>query len=317
MTLDPALFRPEAIDAEAIAFNAQLAAMFASQTPTHLQTPQAVRAARAEGKGPRGPIVRSPNAKERVIQGPAGPLLLRMFLPSKVDGIYLHIHGGGWVLGSSDAQDERLERISNACNLVVLSVEYRLAPEDPYPAGPDDCEAAAVWLAKNAQSEFGIRRLLIGGESAGAHLAVVTLLRMRDRHGSMPFAGAFLGYGFYDPDLTPSARRWGDQSLVLNTPVLDWFSDHFVPKDKRRDPDVNPLFADLGGMPRASFVVGTMDPLLDDTLFMHARWLAAGNEAELDVYPGGIHGLDGYANTIGRTAQAKQEAFFSKILAAN
>ena len=314
MALDPAVFRPDAIDAETLAFNEQVAALFAAQTPIHLQTPQAIRAARAEGRGPRGPIVRSPNAKERRIEGPAGPLALRMFLPPKVDGVYLHLHGGGWVLGSSDAQDERLETISNTCNLAVLSVEYRLAPEDPYPAGPDDCEAAAVWLAKNAKPEFGSDRLLIGGESAGAHLTVVTLSRLRDRHGLTPFAGAFLGYGFYDPALTPSARRWGERYLVLSTPVLDWFSDHFVPRQKRRDPDVNPLYADLAAMPPALFVVGTLDQLLDDTLFMHARWLAAGNEANLDVYPGGIHGLDGYATTMGRIAQSRQEAFFASLL---
>ncbi|HLF75903.1 MAG TPA: alpha/beta hydrolase [Dehalococcoidia bacterium] len=313
-SLDPAVFRPESIDPETAAFNAQWEAMFAGQPPTYTQKPADVRAARAAGKGPRGPIIRSPNAKERVIDGPAGHLSMRMFLPPRVEGVYLHIHGGGWVLGSSDAQDERLERICNACNLVVLSVEYRLAPEDPYPAGPDDCEAAAVWLAKNAQSEYGTDRLLIGGESAGAHLAVVTALRLRDRHGLTPFSGAYLGYGLYDPELTPSARRWGNRTLVLNTPVLDWFSDHFVPPALRRDPDVNPLFADLTGMPPALFVVGTLDPLLDDTLFMHARWLAAANQAELNVYPGGIHGLDGLATTMAKTAQARQEAFFTKAL---
>jgi acetyl esterase/lipase len=312
--LDPAVFRPESIDPETAAFNAQFEALFAAQPPTHTQTPAAVRAARAEGKGPRGPIVRSPNAKQRVIDGPAGPLTLRMFLPPRVDGVYLHIHGGGWVLGSADAQDERLERICNACNLAVLSVEYRLAPEHPYPAGPDDCEAAAAWLAKNAPAEFGSSRLLTGGESAGAHLAVVTMLRMRDRQGYTSFSGAYLGYGLYDPDLTPSARRWGDRPLVLNTPVLDWFSDHFVPKHLRRDPDVNPLFADLHDMPPALFVVGTLDPLLDDTLFLHARWLAAGNQAQLHVYPGGIHGLDGLATSMAKQAQARQEAFLTSAL---
>jgi acetyl esterase/lipase len=315
VTLDPAVFRPEAIDAETLAFNAQIEALFAAQTPAYKQTPAEVRAARAAGKGPRGPIVRSPNAGQRTIPGPAAPVNLRTFLPARVDGVYLHIHGGGWVLGSSDAQDERLERISNACNLAVLSVEYRLAPEDPYPAGPDDCEAAGAWLAKNAPAEFGASRLLIGGESAGAHLAVVTMLRLRDRHGVTPFSAAFLGYGLYDPDLTPSARRWGERNLVLNTPVLEWFAGHFVPPHLRRDPDVNPLYADLRDMPPALFAVGTLDPLLDDTLFLHARWLAAGNQAQLDVYPGGIHGLDGYPTRMAREAQGRQEAFFTKAVA--
>jgi acetyl esterase/lipase len=314
MTLDSAVFRPDAIDPETAAFNDRLEALFAAQVPPYKQTPAEVRAARAAGKGPRGPIVRSPNAQVRDIPGPGGPLELRMFLPPRTRGVYLHIHGGGWVLGSNDAQDESLERIANACGLAVLSLDYRLAPEHPYPAGPDDCEAAATWLTRNAEAEFGSDRLLIGGESAGAHLAVVTMLRLRDRHHLQPFSGAFLGWGFYDPGLTPSARLFGERSLGLNTPALEWFAGHFVPRERFRDPDVNPLYADLGGLPPALFVVGTMDPLLDDTLFLHARWLAAGNKAQIDVYAGGVHGLDAYPTAMARTAQQRQEVFFTSAI---
>ena len=316
MSVDPALFRPEAIDEESKQLIAQLRAMAASAPPIYTLAPQEVRAARAGGRGPGGvPVVYSDNAVHRSIPGPGGEIGLRCFIPDRIDGAYLYIHGGGWVLGTNDSNDARLEGISKTHNLAVFSVDYRLAPEHPYPAGPDDCEAAALWLAKAAASEFGTDKLLIGGDSAGAHLAVVALLRLRDKHAITSYRGAVLGYGFYDPALTPSAANWGNDAVILSTGSLAWFSDHFVPPERRREPDVNPLFADLRDMPPALFTVGTMDPLLDDSLYMHARWVAAGNEGELAVYPGGVHGLTGFPTQIGREAVAKQDAFFREVLA--
>ncbi|HWO74189.1 MAG TPA: alpha/beta hydrolase [Dehalococcoidia bacterium] len=313
--LDPALFHPDAIDPETKAFNAQLEELLAQVPPTHTQTPQAVRRAREEGRGWRGPILRSEKAVERRIPGPAGDIPLRCFFPDRIDGVYLHFHGGGWVLGAADQQDQRLESLANACHVAVISVEYRLAPEHPYPAGPDDCEAAALWLAKSATSEFGTDRLVIAGESAGAHLAVVSLLRLRDRHGLRPFVAANLGYGVFDLRATPSLRNWGDRNLILNTPVMEWFFDHFVPPQKRDDPDVSPLCANLSSMPKALFTVGTLDPLLDDSLFMYARWLAAGNQAELAVYPGAVHGFTAFPIEIARRALAREDAFIRDAVA--
>ena len=316
MTLDPAVFRPEAIDEESKDLISRLREMAASAPPMHSMAPHEVRAARAGGRGPGGqPIVYSDNAVLRTIPGPAADIGLRCFIPDRIDGAYLYIHGGGWVLGTNDSNDVRLEGISKTHNLAVVSVEYRLAPEHPYPAGPDDCEAAALWLAKAAQSEFGTERLLIGGDSAGAHLAVVALLRLRDRHGMTPYRGAVLGYGFFDPALTPSAASWGPDAVILSTPGLQWFSDHFVAPERRREPDINPLFADLRDMPPAILTVGTMDPLLDDSLYMHARWIAAGNQATLDVHPGGVHGLTGFPTAIGRKALAGQDAFVREVMA--
>jgi acetyl esterase/lipase len=213
------------------------------------------------------------------------------------------------VLGAAHHQDPLLKIVADSCNAAVLSVEYRLAPEHPYPAGPDDCEAAAVWLVKNCVSELGTDKLMIGGESAGAHLSAVTLLRLRDKHGFAEFRAANLVFGAFDLSFTPSVRRWGDRNLILNTPIIEWFTDHFVSKDRREDPDVSPLYADLRDMPPALFTVGTLDPLIDDSLFMHGRWIAAGNGAELAVYPGCIHGFSAFPNEIGRRANLRQLEF--------
>jgi len=283
--------------------------------PAHTRTPQDVRADRERGGGWRGTPVYSENAQVRKIRGPAGDIMLRSFLPKQVNGAFLHIHGGGWVLGSADGQDTRLEALANDCSVAVVSVEYRLAPESPYPAGPDDCEAAALWLAQNAQSEFGTDRLVLGGDSAGANLAVVTLLRLRDKHGLMPFAGADLACGVYDAGGTPSVHNWGDRNLILSAPTMKWFADHYVPAARQRDPDVSPLYADLRDMPKALFTAGTMDPLLDDSLFMHARWVAAGNEAELAVYAGGVHMFNALPIPRGQRAARNQEAFIRSAVA--
>lgn len=236
----------------------------------------------------------SDRAVDRTIEGPAGPIRLRTFAHEQPDGVLFHIHGGAWTAGSPEMMDQLQEILVDTCRVAIVSVDYRLAPEHPYPAGPDDCEAAACWLLEHAADEFGSDRLLIGGESAGAHLAAVTLLRMRDKfHAADRFLGANLVFGAYDLSRTPSQRGVG---IAAGTDILDgtgWPLDLFLPgmsEEERRDPDVSPLYADLRGMPPALFCVGTNDHLLDDTLFMAARWDVAGNESALLVYPDTPHG---------------------------
>ncbi len=310
--LGPDAFDDAAIDDETRNLNRIVEEVLAKLPPTNEQEPAEIRAARERGEGPLPPLAISERAETRRIEGPGGELGLRIFRPAEVRGVFLHVHGGGWTLGAAHHQDPLLEAIADHCGLAVASVDYRLAPEHPYPAGPDDCEAAALWLLENAKRELGSERLLIGGESAGAHLASVTLLRMRDRHGFDGFAAANLVFGCFDLDLTPSVRRWGERNLVLNTPIIEWFTELFVPDAAlRRDADVSPLHADLRGLPPALFTVGTLDPLLDDSLFMHGRWLAAGNAAELALYPGCIHGFTAFPNKAGRDANERQLAFLA------
>jgi acetyl esterase/lipase len=308
-------FLASAIDPETAAFNAQLEQQLALLPPFYTMTPQAIREAREAGLGFFGPIRRVDWATERTIRGPRGDVLLRVLAPSEVRAVYLHLHGGGFVIGRAHHQDPYLAPLATACRMAVVSVDYRLAPEDPYPAGPDDCEAAALWLAAYARREFGVERLAIGGESAGANLAAVTLLRMRDRHGFTGFAAANLTFGVFDLSMTPSARRWGERNLIINTPAMEWFNEQYVPAARRRDPDVSPLYADLRGLPPALFTVGTLDPLLDDSLFMHARWCAAGNAAELAVYPGGIHGFIAFPLALAQRANERIVAFLNAALA--
>jgi acetyl esterase/lipase len=161
-----------------------------------------------------------------------------------------------------------------------------------------------------AQDVFGTEILTVGGESAGAHLAALTLLRLRDRHGVTPFRGANLVYGVFDLGMTPSQRAFGEERLVLRTSDIRHFGDVFLDGvSDRRDPAVSPLYADLRGLGPALFTVGTKDALLDDSLFMHARWVAAGNPAELAIYPGGAHAFTFLPGALARRALERSEAF--------
>src|SRR5665213_2803324 len=222
--LDPALFDPDAVSAETRALNESMVQLLSDQPNWWVVGAATTRAARRRGDGPFPAPVFSARAVTRTIPGPGGhDIPLRVIAPANPRGVYLHIHGGGWVLGGADMQDPMLERIADNTGQVVVSVEYRLAPEHPYPAGPDDCETAAAWLVQNGRKEFGTDALTIGGESAGGHLSAVTVLRMRDRYGYTGFRGANLVYGAYDMSLTHSQRQFGNTRLVLRTIDIQQF----------------------------------------------------------------------------------------------
>ncbi len=249
-----------------------------------------------------GATERSPRAVDRTIDGPGGDLRLRTFVPEAdgpVAGVYLHFHGGGWIVGDPEMMDGLSTVIADACNVAVVSVDYRLAPEHPYPAGPDDCEAAALWVLEHGEAEYGSAKILVGGESAGGHLAAVTLLRARDRLQAIDrFVGANLVFGVYDVGHTPSHDGIGIEpdADVLSAEGGDFFTELFTPgltNDERRDPEISPLYAELSGLPPALFTVGGNDHLVDDTLFLASRYALAGNRTELLVYPDTPHGCIG------------------------
>jgi acetyl esterase/lipase len=236
----------------------------------------------------------------------------------KPRALYLLFHGGGWVFGDAKGlNDERLEEMADALRVVVLVPDYRKAPERPFPAALDDCEAAAAWCETRARAYFGLDEtapLLIGGESAGGNLCAATLLRRsaKKSEASAKWAFANLVYGIYDVAGTPSVRRFGDRRLVETARDLAYFADCYCPDvDSRTSPEVSPLFADFEkqNLPPASFVVGTEDALVDDTVLMFEKWRAAGNGATLDVWPEGPHGVGHFGihatTKLGRACRAK------------
>ncbi|HYB30007.1 MAG TPA: alpha/beta hydrolase [Solirubrobacteraceae bacterium] len=312
---------PGTLLAETRAFNVELEQRLATIPPVYTVPVEETRRARREGRGIFPAPVYLPEARDVEIDGPGGPISLRIIAgDGESRGSFLHLHGGGWALGESDGQDVRLQQLARDTGLTVASVNYRLAPENPYPAGPDDCEAAALWLLGDegaaALGAGGARA--IGGDSAGAQLAAVTLLRLRDRHGiTGAFGAAVLQYGCFDMSMSPSQRLWGERNLVLSGPIMMWFADQFVPgrdREARRHPDISPLFADLSGMPPAIFTCGTQDPLLDDTLFMETRWRHAGHATELRLWAEAPHGFVSLPMSVADAALAAEHAFLNRTL---
>ena len=313
-TIDPAVFRPESISAETAKFNEWLEAALAEGPALHEVPPALTRQARLEGKGllpSGGPL---DGSYWRPAPTEAGEV--RISLPKgDPSGIFIHIHGGGWTIGSPTQCDDWMQYLAAETGCVCVSIKYRLGPEEPWPACADDCEAAAVWVIEELAKKYGTDRIAIGGESAGAHLSAVTLNRLKARGIGDAVHGALFHYGVFDLAMTPSMANWGDRNMILSTPTVDWFADNLVGDDPSllRSAQASPILADLSGMPPALFQVGTVDPLIDDTLFMAQRWMVAGSEAAVNVYPGGVHAFDMFDITIAKEARAAGAAFLKDI----
>jgi len=227
-------------------------------------------------------------------------------------GGVLHIHGGGWCLGSAGDLLPALAALADATGAAVASVEYRLAPEHPHPAAYDDClRATHGWLDElRSRHALSSERLVIAGESAGAHLALLVLLALRD--AGISVAGAALTYGLYDlHNQLPSRRAPNLPGAALNGEVCNYFVGMLL-AGQAPNAAVSPLqrpVADFGGLPPTLFSVGTLDPLLDDSVLMHARWRQAGNAAWLVRYEGAPHAFDLWPTPEGTHLRQLQAAF--------
>ncbi len=317
IVINRAMFDKGLVSDELAELNASIVA-FQKTRPSPWDFPEeVVREARREGKGVFPPVAPDPDAITRSVRGRDGnDITVRILMPAggKPRGTYLHIHGGGWVFGEAVESDAALRRLADATGLATVSVDYRLAPEHPFPAAPDDCEDAALALVRGEIEGAPTDFLAIGGESAGAHLSVLTLLRLRDGHRLVPFSAANLNAGCYDLSLTPSVRNAGTERLVLNTEDIKEFVMRFVPEAySLRDSAISPLYADLSGLPPALFTVGTQDLLLDDSLFMAARWMAAGNVSDLSVWTGGCHVFQAFGRKAGETSMSEMSKFIGGI----
>jgi acetyl esterase/lipase len=251
----------------------------------------------------------APGGRDEVIAG----VPCRTFDPAGDErrGTYLHLHGGAMTLGSPRMNDVSNAALSERLEVRVVSVDYRLAPEHPFPAGPDDCLTVARWVL---EQEHGL--IAIGGESAGAYFAALTLLRIRDELDAVErISGANLVFGVYDLSRTPSSRGTSPSTALDGMANGEsGMREMYVPgrsSEDLRDPAISPLYADLRRMPPALFTTGTADYLLDDSLFMSARWQAYGNQAELAVYPDCVHGFTGLPITLADRANARIGQFLT------
>src|SRR3954471_20472100 len=202
-------------------------------------------------------------------------------------------------------RDTRNSALAESLGMAVVSVDYRLAPENPWPAAPDDCEAAALWLIDQAELRFGTTALAIGGSSSGATLAMTTLLRLRDSGRADSLAGAALQFGTYDlSGQTPAGR------LIADEYFLEAYVGHLA---DRTVPDVSPVFGDLRDLPPTLLIVGASDVLLEDNLVMAALLSAAGGEVDLRIYPESPHGFTGHPTSMARAALSDRDAWLAEL----
>lgn len=286
------------IDPQARIFLDQLAAAGIPDAPG--QTPGELRAQMEFGARMLGRPPEVGRLEDMTIPGPGGPLRVRLTAPEGRGGAVpglVFFHGGGWVAGSIATHDHLCRAIARDAGVAVVSVEYRLAPEDPFPAAVDDAEAATAWVAGNART-LGIdpARLAVGGDSAGGNLAAVVARRARDKGGPAPalaLALQVLLYPITDADLNTPSYRENAEGFFLTRAAMAWYWDQYLPDvSRRRDPDASPLRADdLAGLPPALVVTAGYDPLRDEAEAYARRLADAGVAVRLSPYPGMIHGF--------------------------
>ncbi|WP_163032235.1 alpha/beta hydrolase [Pseudomonas asturiensis] len=249
------------------------------------------------------------HAEKQVVSANNVAVSVRIIRPKgKAKGVVLDFHGGGWVIGNAQMNDDLNVAMVNACDVAVVSVDYRLAVSTPVEGLMDDCLAAACWLLGNDCTEFAGLPVIVVGESAGGHLAAATLLKLKERPGLMQrIKGALLYYGVYDLTGTASVRAAGPETLVLDGPGMVDALRLLTPgltDEQRQQPPLSPLYGDLTGLPPALMFVGDIDPLLDDTLEMAERWKHSA-EVEMHLLPESPHGFIHFPVAIGQKVLAR------------
>jgi acetyl esterase len=240
------------------------------------------------------------------VPGPAGPVRVRRYRPKgEVVGTCVYMHAGGWVIGDINTGDVLCRRLAAGAGCEVVNVDYRLAPENPYPAALDDAFAVLNWAATRR-----VGPLVVAGESSGGNLAAACAIRARAAGGPV-LAGQFLAYPVTDHDLTTTSyREVGGRNWLLSTADMKWFWDQYCPPGVcRSDPLVSPLrVADPTGLPPALIYVAELDPLRDEGLAYATRLAAAKVPVRTRRDAGMLHGYLAAAGAVPLVAEAVREA---------
>jgi len=262
--------------------------------------------------------------ENRVIPGPGGDIPVRIYTPNG-EGPFpslVFYHGGGWVIGDLDTVDVPCRLLANRANCVVVSVDYRLAPEHKFPAAADDAYAAAKWVVENGPSiKVDSSRVAVGGDSAGGNLAAVVSLMARDKN-EIDLAYQLLIYPVTNHSYETVSYRDNADGYLLTKDSMIWFWDHYLrnPQDGE-NPYASPLKAeDLSGLPPALVITAEFDPLRDEGEAYAQRLKEAGVSVEETRYNGMIHGffwmpgtLDQGMKAVNQAANALKQAFAREV----
>jgi acetyl esterase len=283
-------------------------------TPPYRSTPIAeVRAGRLQRAAHLSiAIVPVAEVSDRTIPGPVEPIPIRIYRPEGTGpfAIVVYFHGGGFTICSVETHDAVCRALCDASGSVVISVDYRLAPEHKFPAAPDDCLAATRWAAEHASMFDGDpARLFVAGDSAGGTLATVTALRIRDE-GGPALLGQVLINPVTDSHLEPlPSYRENAEGYGLTSDTMDWFTEQYLatPADAS-DPHAFPLHrADLRGLPAALVLTAEYDPLRDEGEVYAEQLATAGVSTTLTRYDGMIHGFICYLGLFDQAMRSVEE----------
>ena len=299
------------LDPQAKAFLDQLAAM-GGQPLSSMPVPMARQAMEMllHLRPAEVPIAAVAN---RTIPGPAGDIPVRVYTPSGTAPFPLLVffHGGGWVLGGLETHDEICRTLANGAGCVVVSVDYRLAPEHRYPAAAEDCYAATQWCAAHA-AELGAdaSRIAIGGDRAGGNLTAVVAQMARDR-GGPKLVFQLLIYPVTDVVRDRPSYRDNAEGYLLTAGDMEWFWGHYLGDAPQRgtEPYASPIRAkNLAGLPPALVITAEFDPLRDEGEAYGAALENAGVAAKVTRYDGMIHGFFGMGAMMDKAKTAVAEA---------
>jgi acetyl esterase len=249
--------------------------------------------------------------EDREIPGPAGSITVRVYRPSADTPlpILVWFHGGGWVIGSLETHDNLCRMLCDDAGVIVVSVDYRLAPETKFPGPVEDAYAAVVWVADHA-SELGIdpAKIAVGGSSAGGNLAAAAALVARDRGGPR-IAFQLLTVPVTELSSRAPSHQEFAEGYGLTTADMEWFGTHYVTSRADADnPYASVLRADLRGLPPAFVITAECDPLRDDGEAYANRLRELGIAASFKRYPGMFHGFLGFPGQLPEAAEAFDDA---------
>jgi len=249
---------------------------------------------------------------DQMIPGAAGQMPARIYAPKGATGplpVVVYYHGGGWVIANKEVYDGGARGIAKAANAIVVSVDYRMGPENRFPAAHDDAIAAYEWVVKNAASIKGDpTKIALAGESAGGGLAVATAIAIRDKGGPMPLAIVSV-YPIAGTDTKTASYTENAAAKPLNRPMMSWFFDNYLssPAD-RANTRVNLVAAELEGLPPTTILNAEIDPLRSDGELLAARMRDAGVTVTQKTYPAVTHEFFGMAAVVDKAKEAQQAA---------